>query len=50
MPIQEFDAAQLERFLAPARAAIARHEWDAEFGTGRALTRGHAVALLVAED
>jgi class 3 adenylate cyclase len=50
MPILEFDATLLERFLAPARAAIARHEWDAEFGTGRALTQQQAVALLLAQD
>jgi class 3 adenylate cyclase len=40
----------LERFLAPARAAIARHEWDAEYGAGRALTQQRAVALLLAQD
>jgi hypothetical protein len=50
MPILEFDATLLERFLAPARAAIARHEWDAQFGTGRALTQQQAVALLLAQD
>ena len=38
MPILDFDAALLERFLGPVRAAIARHEWDAEFGAGRALS------------
>jgi hypothetical protein len=50
MPILEFDAALLERFLAPARAAIARHEWDAEYGAGRAFTQQQAVALLLAQD
>ena len=50
MPILEFDAALLERFLAPARAAIPRHEWDAEWDAGRALTQQQAVALLLAQD
>jgi hypothetical protein len=45
MPILEFDAALAERFLAPAR-----HEWDAEYGAGRALTQQQAVALLLAQD
>jgi hypothetical protein len=31
IPILEFDAALVERFLAPARAAIARHEWNCHF-------------------
>jgi predicted ATPase/class 3 adenylate cyclase len=50
MPILEFDAALLERFLAPARAAIARHEWDGECRAGRALTQQQAVTLLLAQD
>jgi len=36
--------------LRRARAAIARHERDAEFGTGRALTQQQAVALLLTPD
>jgi predicted ATPase/class 3 adenylate cyclase len=50
MPLLESDAALLERFLAPARAAIARHEWDAEFGAGRGLTQQQAVTLLLAQN
>jgi hypothetical protein len=50
MPIIEFDAAMVERFLAPARAATARHEWDTDFGAGRALTQRQAVALLLAQN
>ena len=50
MPILEFDAALLERFVAPARAAIARHKWDAEWGAGRALTQQQAVTLLLAQN
>ena len=37
----------LERFLAPARAAIAPEEWDAELAAGRALSQQQAAALLV---
>jgi hypothetical protein len=36
MPIPERDAAMVERFLAPARAAIARDMWEAELTAGRA--------------
>jgi len=36
-----------ERFLAPARAAIAPQEWDAELAAGRALSQQQAAALLV---
>jgi len=50
MPIIEFDAAMVGWFLAPARAATARHEWDADFGAGRALTQRQAVALLLAQN
>jgi hypothetical protein len=46
MPIPARDAAMLERFLAPARAAIARDMWDAEVTAGRALTQQQAAALL----
>ena len=46
MPIPARDAAMLERFLAPARANIARDMWDAEVTAGRALTQQQAAALL----
>ena len=36
----------LERFLAPARAAIAAGQWDAELAAGRALTQQQAATLL----
>ena len=45
-PIPRSDAALLERFLAPARATIARDAWNAEVAIGRALTRQEALALL----
>ena len=37
----------LERFLGPARAAIAPDAWDAELAAGRALTQEQAVTLLM---
>ena len=37
----------LERFLAPARAAIAPQEWQAELAAGRALSQQEAITLLV---
>jgi hypothetical protein len=43
MPI----AAQLEGFLAPARTTMTRAEWDAEYGTGRALSQEQAATLLL---
>jgi predicted ATPase/class 3 adenylate cyclase len=46
MPIPERDAAMVERFLAPARAAIARDIWEAELTAGRALSQ-QAASLLV---
>jgi len=46
IPITGFDAALLERFLSPARAAVGRHRWDADVNTGRALTQDQAVALI----
>jgi predicted ATPase/class 3 adenylate cyclase len=36
----------LEEFLAPARAATAPQEWDAELAAGRALTQQQAATLL----
>jgi predicted ATPase/class 3 adenylate cyclase len=37
----------LEQFLAPARAAIAAEQWDAELAAGRTLTQQQAATLLV---
>ena len=45
-PVPQPDMAVLERFLAPARATIARQAWDAELAAGRALTQQQAAALL----
>jgi predicted ATPase/class 3 adenylate cyclase len=47
MPISQDQADVLERFLAPARAAIAGQDWDAELAAGRALTQEQAVTLLL---
>jgi len=38
MPIKQPDAVEFEQYLAPARAATAPQEWDAELRAGRALT------------
>ncbi len=46
IPITEFDAALLERFLAPARSATDRRLWDADLHAGRALTQSEAIALI----
>lgn len=40
------DVILLERFTAPARAAVARHAWDAELAAGRVLTGDQTVTLL----
>jgi predicted ATPase/class 3 adenylate cyclase len=45
-PVPQPEMAVLERFLAPARAAITRQAWDAELAAGRALTQLQAAALL----
>jgi hypothetical protein len=47
MPIGPEDAALLEQFLAPARAATAPQEWAAELAKGAALTDDQAIALLL---
>ena len=47
VPIPQPDAAILERFLAPARATVARATWDAELASGAALTQQEAVTLLL---
>jgi predicted ATPase/class 3 adenylate cyclase len=46
MPMPQPDAALLERFLPPARAATAPGVWDAELATGRALSQQQAAELL----
>ena len=46
IPIKQPDATVIEGFLAPARAAIAPQEWDAELAVGRALTQQQAATLL----
>ena len=46
MRISEQEAAMLEEYLAPARAAVTPQEWDAELAAGRALTQPEAVTLL----
>jgi predicted ATPase/class 3 adenylate cyclase len=47
LPIPQPDADLLERFLAPARAAIAPEAWDGELAVGRALTQQQAATLLM---
>lgn len=47
MPIAAHDAEMLEGFLAPARATMARAEWDAEYGAGRTLSQEQAATLLL---
>jgi hypothetical protein len=46
MPASQPDAATLEHFLAPARAAAAPGDWDAGLAAGRALTQQQAVSML----
>jgi predicted ATPase/class 3 adenylate cyclase len=46
MPASQPDTGILEHFLAPARAATAPEEWNAELAAGRAATEQQAVALL----
>jgi predicted ATPase/class 3 adenylate cyclase len=45
--IKQPDAVELEGFLAPARAAVAPGQWDAELAAGRALSQQQAATLLV---
>jgi predicted ATPase/class 3 adenylate cyclase len=47
IPQPEPDTAFVERYLAPARATIARDVWDVELAAGRALTQQQAAALLL---
>ena len=47
IPTKQRDEVVLERFLAPARAALAAEQWDAELAAGRTLTQQQAAALLV---
>jgi hypothetical protein len=44
IPITGFDAALLERFLAPARASMSREAWDAGFAAGKTLSQDQAAA------
>jgi predicted ATPase/class 3 adenylate cyclase len=46
IPITSSDAALLERFLAPIRAARTPGQWDRALIAGRALTQDEAVALI----
>jgi predicted ATPase/class 3 adenylate cyclase len=46
MPASQPDAATLEHFLAPARAAVPSADWDAALAAGRALTQQQAITLL----
>jgi tetratricopeptide (TPR) repeat protein len=47
IPMPQHEAAVLERYLAPARAAFARDAWGAELAAGAALSQQEAVALLL---
>jgi predicted ATPase len=47
MPLVAQEAEIIEGFLAPARATMARAEWDAEHGAGRALSQEQAATLLL---
>ena len=47
MPIADLEAELVEGFLGPARSAMARAEWDAEYGGGRALSQEQAATLLL---
>jgi predicted ATPase/class 3 adenylate cyclase len=46
MLVSAREAAMLEEHLAPARAAVAPQEWQAELAAGRALSQPEALALL----
>ncbi len=46
MPIPPTEAATLEHFLAPARAAVTPQAWHAELAAGRSLTQQQAINLL----
>jgi hypothetical protein len=46
MPAPQSDADILEHFLAPARAATAPEDWNAELTAGRTVTEQEAVELL----
>jgi predicted ATPase/class 3 adenylate cyclase len=43
----DLDAALMERYLTPARAAVAPQAWAAELAAGHALTEHEAIALLL---
>ena len=46
MLISDQEAAMLEEYLAPARAAVTADEWQAELAAGRAVSQAEALALL----
>jgi predicted ATPase/class 3 adenylate cyclase len=46
MLISEQEAAMVEEYLAPARAAVTPDEWQAELAAGRAVSQAEALALL----
>jgi predicted ATPase/class 3 adenylate cyclase len=47
LPSTELEAASLDGYLAPARAAVTAQAWAAALDAGRALTQAQAVALLL---
>jgi chemotaxis receptor (MCP) glutamine deamidase CheD len=47
MLISPQEAALVEEHLAPARAAVAPEEWQAELAAGRALSQQEALALVL---
>jgi len=46
MPIATSDGAVLERYVAPARAALGPDRWEAQVAAGAALTDSQAFALV----
>jgi hypothetical protein len=46
MLLTEGEAALLEEYIGPVRAAVTAQEWDAELVAGRALAQPEAIALL----
>jgi hypothetical protein len=47
LPTTELEAARMEQYLAPARAAVSPEAWAAELAAGRTLTQPEAIALLL---
>jgi predicted ATPase len=46
MPLSQTEAATLEQFLAPARAAVPPEAWQTQLAAGRSLTQQQAIDLL----